>query len=193
MGFAEDETDSKKKTLKYKERDPEKRIKYLRALREIISKRSSKDIVYVDESGFEPEICRRYGWSLRGKKVYGEQSGNRRPRTSLIAAHRGKDFLAPMLFEGTANAELVNSWTRTMLCKELRVGSTIIWDNARFHRKIDLEAIAAEAGHHILFLPPYSPDFSPIENDFANIKKRRQYAPQNTTLDDIVKSYGNYS
>jgi transposase len=43
-----------------------------------------------------------------------------------------------------------------------------------------------------LFLPPYSPDFSRIEPDFANIKKRRQYAPANTSLADIIISYGNY-
>jgi transposase len=193
VGVAANEVDTKKKTLKYKERDPEKRMAYLRALREIIARRGSKDIAYVDESGFEPDVGRRYGWSLRGEEVHGDHSGHRRPRTSLIAARRGKDFLAPMLFQGTANADLVNDWTRNMLCQELRPGSTIIWDNAPFHKKKELEAIAEEHGHHILFLPPYSPDFNPIEHDFANIKKRRQYAPPNTSLDTIVRDYGNYS
>ena len=178
--------------MKYKERDPEKRMAYLRELRRIITERSSANLVYVDESGFAPDVCRRYGWNECGQKVYGDHSGHRRPRTSLIAARRGKDFLAPMLFQGTANADLVNDWTRGMLCKELKPNSTIIWDNAPFHKKKDLEAIAHECGHHILFLPPYSPDFNPIEHDFANIKKRRQYAPPDTTLDAIVKAYGNY-
>jgi transposase len=154
--------------------------------------RGSQDIVYVDESGFEPDVCRRHGWSPRGHKVYGDHSGHRRPRTSLIAARRGPDFLAPMLFPGTADTDLVNDWTRRMLCKELRPNSTIVWDNAAFHKKKDLEAIAAEHGHYVLFLPPYSPDFSPIENDFANIKKIRQYAPHDTPITDIITSYGNY-
>jgi transposase len=79
-----------------------------------------------------------------------------------------------------------------MLCKELRPGSTIVWDNAPFHKKKDLEVIAAEKGHHVLFLPPYSPDFNPIGNDFSNIKKRRQYAPPDTPLDNIIKNYENY-
>jgi transposase len=174
------------------ERDPEKRIAYLRKLRSIIVQRGSRDIVYVDESGFEPDVCRRYGWSPRGQKVYGDHSGHRRPRTSLIAARRGRDFLAPMLFPGTADTDLVNDWTRHMLCKALRPNSTIVWDNAAFHKKKDLETIAREHGHHILFLPPYSPDFSPIENDFANIKKIRQYAPADTPIAAIVASYGNY-
>lgn len=178
--------------MKYKERDPQKRIAYLRTLRGIMAERGSENLVYVDETGFEPDVCRLSGWSPRGQKIYGDHSGHRRPRTSLIAARRGKDLLAPMLFPGTANTSLVNDWTRHMLCKELRPNSTIIWDNAAFHKKKDLEAIAYEHGHHILFLPPYSPDFNAIENDFANIKKRRQYAAPNTPLTDIIKSYVNY-
>lgn len=84
---------------------------YLQKLRRIIAERGAQDIVYIDECGFEPEACRRYGWSLRGQKGFGDRSGHRRPRTSLIAAWRGKDVLAPMLFSGTANAALVNAWT----------------------------------------------------------------------------------
>jgi putative transposase len=145
------------------------------------------------EVGFDRDVCRRYGWSRRGHKVDSDHSGHRRPRTSLIAARRGKDVLAPMLFSGTADANLVNDWTRRVLCKELRLDSTLIWDNAPFHKKKDLEAIARENGHHTLFLPPYSPDFGRIEPDFANLKKIRQYAPPDTPLSDIVRSYGNYS
>lgn len=162
-------------------------------MRQIIQERGSRDIVYVDESGFDPETCRLHGWGRKGKKVYGEHSGNRRPRTSAIAAHRGKDFLAPMLFDGTAKTELVNEWTEKMLFKELRPASTIVWDNAAFHSKTALREIAERYGHHILFLPPYSPDFNPIEQDWAVIKKQRQAAPPNTPLQLIIASYGNYS
>ena len=68
----------------------------------------------------------------------------------------------------------------------------LIFDRAAFHKKKDLAAIAQENGHHLLFLPPYSPDLNPIEHDFANLKKRRQFAPPNTPLADTIKSYGNY-
>ena len=164
----------------------------MQALRQIVQKRGWKDLVYIDESGFEPETYRRYGWSLRGQKVHGERPGQKRPRTSLIAARRGSDFLAPVLFPGTANAALVSDWLKTMLCRELHPNSTLIFDNAAFHNKKDLEAIAQEHGHHVLFLPPYSPDLNPIERDFANIKKQRQYATPGTSLDMIIKAYGNY-
>jgi len=146
----------------------------------------------IDESGFEPVPYRHHGWSPRGHRVYGNRSGHQCPRENGIAARRGPDFLAPMLFSGTTDAALVNAWLRHMLCKELRPHSTLIFDNAAFHKKKDLETIAQENGHHVLFLPPYSPDLNPIEHDFANLKKRRQFAPPNTSLADIIKSYGNY-
>ena len=75
--------------------------------------------------------------------------------------------------------------------KELQPQSTIIPDNATFHKKEDVYEIAKKYGHYVLFLPPYSPDFNPIEKDFANIKKIRAYDNENSNLDDIVKKYGN--
>lgn len=185
------EDHAQKKTLKYKERDPRQRMAYLQALRHIIQERGSANLVYVDETGFAPEAGRGHGWSERGRKVHGEHAGRRRPRTNLIAARRGQRFFATLLFQGAAQADLVNAWTRQMLCKELQPGSTIIWDNAAFHKKSDLAAIAAEHGHSVLFLPPYSPDLNPIEHDFANLKKLRRFAPPNTSLESIIRNYGN--
>jgi len=167
-------------------------MNYLRNLRQVIAERGSQDIVYVDESGFEASAYQPYGWAERGKRVYAERSGNRRPRLSVIAARRGKEWLAPMTFSGTAHTALVNQWFEKMLCKELRKNSTVIWDNARFHSKTHLPRIAARQGHHILFLPPYSPDFNPIENDFATLKKYRQNATTETPINDIIKMYRNY-
>lgn len=63
-------------------------------------------------------------------------------------------------------------------------------DNARFHKKDDIEKIASQAGHKVLFLPPYSPDMNPIEQDFAIIKKRRIHESHNTSIDEIIQSYG---
>ncbi len=162
---------------------------YLRSLRKIVQNNGSQDIVYIDESGFEEQTQRIHAWGKIGEKIFGEKSGVRGKRTNLIAARRGGDFLAPMLFSGTAHAKLVNEYVQSQLCPVLRPNSTIIMDNARFHNKEQLTEIANENGHNILFLPPYSPDYNPIEQDFANIKKRRIFAPQNTTLEQIIKMY----
>jgi len=157
--------------MRYSERNHKKRIEYLRALRKIVKDKGS--IVYLDESGFERTSHRAHGWGLRGKKVYGERSGKKRPRTSLISAKQGKRLLAPILFEGSTNAMLFNYWLNNHLFKELAQDSTIIMDNATFHKTAQTRQLIEQAGHTLLFLPPYSPDFNPIEKDFAIIKRRR--------------------
>jgi len=178
-----------KKTLRYRERNPEKRIAYLQKLRTIIRDRGSQSLVYIDETGFAPSTYRPFAWSVRGEKVYGERSGERRPRTSLIAARRGKKLLAPVLFTGCTNGQWFNQWLTEHLFKELPTDATLIMDNAAFHKKPETKAIIEQSPFDLLYLPPYSPDFNPIENDFANLKKRRQYAPPGTTLDDIIRMY----
>jgi transposase len=97
-----------------------------------------------------------------------------------------------VLFQGSTDSVWFNEWLEKHLFKELRPTSTIILDNAAFHKRTQVTEIANRHGHDVLFLPPYSPDFNPIEKDFAIIKKRRIYADHKTSLQDIVQMYGNY-
>jgi hypothetical protein len=112
-----------------------KRQKFLSELRILIKKYGSENVVYFDESGFEKEVKRRHGWSLKGQKIYGDFTGKRYKRTNLLMAQKGKEWLAPMLFEGSCNANIVNAWLEHMLMKELKKPSIIVMDNAAFHRK----------------------------------------------------------
>lgn len=164
----------------------------MRSLRQIVIQEGSDNLVYLDESGFEEYVYRPYAWSKRGQKTYDEREGKRGIRTSLIAGKRGKELLAPILFKGSTNALWLNQWLEEHLIPELKPNSTLILDNAPFHRKNDVFRIAEQAGHKVLFLPPYSPDLNRIEQDFAILKKRRIYSSPNISLDEIVKSYGNY-
>lgn len=179
--------------MRYKERDTEARIAYLHTLRTHVQVRGSADLVYIDESGFAAATERDSGWALRGRKVYGERKGTAWPRTSLIAGKRGKELLAPILFAGSTDAAWFTCWLEQHLFAELRPASTLILDNARFHVKKQVHMLATTYGHHVLFLPPYSPDFNPIEQVFAILKKRRMYAPPATPLDEIVRAYGSLS
>lgn len=147
-------------------------------------------MIYIDESGFEASTFRPHAWSKKGKKIHGERSGKTRPRTSLIAAKRGKELLAPVLFAGTTHSTWFNHWLEHHLLPLLNPQSLLILDNAPFHRKEEIKEIAQSAGHEVLFLPPYSPDFNKIEQDFAILKKQRIYAPLGTTLDDLIRVYG---
>jgi putative transposase len=158
---------------------------FLRNLRELIRRYGSRNIVYFDESGFTAESYRPHGWAPKGQKIFGDVRGNNRKTTNLIMAQRGKEWLAPMLFPGHCDTAAVNQWLKEMLLPELNSPSVIVMDNARFHNKEQMKSILEEKGHALLPLPRYSPDFNPIEQSFATIKKRRQFA-QDKNLDTIL-------
>ena len=108
---------------------------------------------------------------FKAKSLWPTRRGNSRPKTGLMAAKRGREMLASVLFEGSNDAAWFNDWLENHLFKEPKPKSTIIMDNAAFHTKQDIREISGKHGHDVLFLPPYSPDFNPIEQDFATIKK----------------------
>ena len=105
-------------------------------------------------------------------------------------AQRRKEWLAPMLFEGSCDHLVVNTWLENELMPLLRQPSIVIMDNATFHKKKEIAAILEKHGHALLPLPRYSPDFNPIEQSFGVLKKRRQFAPAGTTIDQLLM--GNY-
>lgn len=142
----------------------------------------------MDESGFAPTTERQYGYAPRGEKVYGLRSGNRRPRTSLIAALIEKKLAATMLFEGTTNSVIFNQWLEEMLCPLLSPNDVVVMDNAAFHKSQRTEALITATGATLLFLPPYSPDIMPIENTFGTVKKRRQLLP-NHSIEQAISMY----
>lgn len=133
-------------------------------------------------------MIRRSGYAPKGRRVSGLTSGHRRPRTSLIAARIGQDFAEPFLFEGTCDAEVFNSWLKPRLCPRLTHDHLVIMDNAAFHKSSDTVQLIEETGATLLFLPPYSPDLTPIEHDFAALKKNREY-DETASIDQIVNAY----
>jgi transposase len=103
--------------------------------------------------------------------VQGEISGRKFKRVSIVAGKCGADIIAPLEFDGTADHILFEFWFEELLLRELTPGYVIVMDNASFHRKAVLQALAERAGCSVMFLPPYSPDLNPIENFWAWLKR----------------------
>ena len=162
-----------------------KRQIFLRELRNLIPKYGSRNIVYFDESAFEQHTHRPHAWAVRGKKVYGDVVGKRAKKTNLLMAQRGKEWLAPLLFQGSCVAATVETWVEKCLLKELDRPSVVVIDNAPVHRKKVIRQMLEKHGHTLLPLPPYSPDFNPIEQSFGVLKRRRQFLPLDTPLDEL--------
>lgn len=156
----------------------------MRKLREWIQENGSQNIVYFDESGFTAHSYRPHGWAKRGVKVHGKVSGNNHKCINLIMAQRGKEWLAPMLFKGSCTHQTVGAWIEKFLLKELTEPSLVIMDNAPFHNKSQMQELLENKGHTMMPLPTYSPDFNPIEQSFAIIKKRRIFSGK--SLEEIL-------
>jgi transposase len=139
---------------------------------EHISFYPKESLVYVDESGIDSYVHRSFGWAKRGERIYGEISGKRYARESFIAAKCGSKILAPFCFQGTCNTELFNLWVEKFLVPTLKPGQLVILDNATFHKSEKTKMLVSNAGCRLLFLPPYSPDFNPIETFWAILKTR---------------------
>ena len=165
------------------------RQKYLRRLRKLIKKYGSENVVYFDESGFVSHKGRLSGWAVKGKKLYTNVKGKREKRTNLLMAQRGKEWLAPLVFTGSCTAKTIMTWIEKFLLKELHKPSIIIMDNAPVHNKKAIRSLLKKHGHTLLPLPPYSPDFNPIEQSFGAMKKRREGMPINSNVEDLIMSY----
>ncbi len=104
--------------------------------------------------------------------MFGEISGRRFGRQSVIAALKGKKLLAPMCFEGTCDTDLFNVWLKQELLPSLTPGQVLILDNASFHKSAATRKLVESYGCEIVFLPPYSADLNPIEKYWANMKTK---------------------
>ena len=124
----------------------------------------------MDECGVENTLQRDYGYSPKGQRVRGECLGKKSERRSIIAGLCQKQILAPWVFTGYCDTELVWAWLTQGLIPQLKQGMTVIWDNASFHKRADLQEALEAAGCHLLFLPTYSPDLNPIEHQWAELK-----------------------
>ena len=129
-----------------------------------------------------------YAYSKKGQRYYEAHPGHRSKRLSMIGAWCNRRFIAPFMFEGHCNTKLFEIYLAKILIPQLKPGSNVIMDNASFHKSQNIQNLIKNAKCQLLYLPPYSPDFNPIEkfwNKAKNvIKKKMRKAAQ--SLDDAM-------
>ena len=139
----------------------------------------------MDESGANTQMVRRYGRSLAGQRLVAPLPQGHYQTSTLIAAIRLKGPCAPWLFEGAMNGEMFLAWVRQGLVPTLQKDDLVILDNLATHKLAGVTLALARVGARLLYLPPYSPDFNPIENLWSKIKQSlRSTAPR--TQDQLL-------
>ncbi len=159
---------TRKKTYGYRERDEDKRKKFLAKIRD----KRPEQLVYIDESGMDNREDYGYGWNELGKRYYDLKSGKRSLRVSIISGLCEGKLVAPLTFEGSCNRVVFEKWLGEKLLPQLKTGQLVILDNASFHKSQKVRELIESVNCELEYLPPYSPDLNEIEHYWFPIKNR---------------------
>ncbi len=165
--------DAQKKSLRASERNAAARQAWLEQVLLIDAER----LVFVDESGCHRAMTPRYGWAKRGQRAYGVVPRNRGPNTTILAALSRRGVQAAMTLPGPADTLAFETFVEQVLVPTLQPRQVVagaLWagDNLSIHKSEKTQRLIESCGWRLLFLPPYSPDFSPIEQAWSKLKTR---------------------
>ncbi len=143
--------------------------------------------MYIDETGIDTYLYREYARAPIGKKVIGKIRGRKYQRVGIVAAKMGHKIIEPFECSETMNSDLFEGWFASIFLPALPPDAVIIMDNASFHRKNQLCELAWEYRIKVIFLPPYSPEYNPIEHFWFWLKRKvRDFLPSCSSLDDAI-------
>lgn len=127
-------------------------------------------LVFLDESGVTTDLIRRYARSRRGQRAVDAAPLGHWDACTILGALRVDGLTAPAVFPGAIDADSFTAYVRDVLAPTLRVGDIVVLDNLSVHKVPTARAAVEAAGATLRFLPPYSPDWNPIEQLFAKLK-----------------------
>jgi transposase len=132
------------------------------------------------------------GWAPRGKRCYAQKKGERKARYNIVAALNLNLLFAPLIFEGHSNTPVYETYVERVLAPALRPGMVVVIDNASFHKSKKVIALIEAVNCRVIFLPPYSPDFNPIEHHWTAVKNAIRKAAQgcNDFFEAAIKALG---
>lgn len=158
--------DSQKKTLAASERNEEKRS----AFRERMGGIDPGRLVFVDECSTNVRLVPLRARAPRGHRAYGKAPRNWKENVTLISSITSTGLGPSMSIEGSADGEAFSLYVERFLCPSLEQGQIVVMDNLSVHKMKRVREMIESRGCQLWFLPPYSPDYNPIEEAFAKIK-----------------------
>lgn len=185
---------SRKKKVKHaSERDTPRVKRKRRVFRRRMAQVDPNDLVLVDETGANTAMTRTYGRAPIGERVEGAVPGHWKSVT-LVVGMRLSGVTSPMAFTGAMDTPTFESYVEQILVPALHPGDVVVWDNLTPHQSAAARRWITSAGAHLVRLPPYSPDLTPIEKMFSKVKEKLRSAGARTTetlyaaMDQAMKS-----
>lgn len=135
-------------------------------------------------------MTRHYARSARGERAIGDAPKNWGKSITLAAGIGMRGLVAPLRMIGSMNSDAFEAYVAQFVCPELKPGDIVIVDNLSAHKQKSIRSLIDATGAHLLYLPPYSPDFSPIEPCWSKVKTFLRAAAARTleALDEAVVS-----
>ena len=192
--------ESKKKTISASEQKTP-RIKHLRKrfkkwqkkLGKTQRKRRKKGkkplpIICLDETGFKPKMIPLYGWSPKGTRVKDDTSGKHERTITVIGAIGLSGFITSAIGYGGTSSDMFYAFMKNELLPKLKKGTFIVLDNLSAHRNNKVRELVQSFGCKLIFQPPYSPEYNPIELAWGFIKNRMK-PNRPKTLEEITSYF----
>lgn len=115
-------------------------------------------------------MTRRYGRAPKGQRVHDAVPQNYGPNVTILGALNVQGITAVMTIEGATDTEVFLAYVEHVLAPTLRPGDIVVMDNLRAHKVSGVQPMIEGCGARLLYLPPYSPDLSPIEQCWSKLK-----------------------
>jgi transposase len=132
--------------------------------------RDVRQYLFLDECGVTTDLLRRYGRSPRGTRLQDHTPCSHWQTHTVVVGLRLDGLTAPAVFDGPIDTPTFRAYVEQVLVPTLRPGDVVVLDNLAVHKQPEIRTAIEAAGAHLRFLPPYSPDFNPIEQAFAKLK-----------------------
>jgi len=176
----------KKRSLGASERD-----EFLRcAWRVLFAERvDAERLVFVDEMGANISLCPIYAWSRKGQRAFGNAPRNWGKNVTLLSSITAQGFGPCLAVEGPTTREVFEAYLERVLVPTLEPGRIIVLDNLSAHKRGRVEEIVEARGCELVYLPPYSPEFNPIEQAFSKIKGLMRKA-EARTREALIEAMG---
>ena len=146
-------------------------------------------LVFIDETWASTNMARTRGRAPRGERLRAAVPHGHWKTTTFVAGLRNSGMVAPMVLDGPINGIAFQAYVDQVLVPDLRPGDVVVMDNLGSHKRPGIRAAIEAVGASLLYLPPYSPDFNPIENAFAKLKAMLRKAAERT-IEGLWSSIG---